>query len=348
MLAQSYGAFDGAPNQSSNDAMRTAPAAPAPRSLPRASWRAAEPEQGLDADRLARAGALLADLGCLGPLWLEVSNAALNVALPTPVPLRINSAGVASAALGPALGPALGHGGVVHWLPQQWAWLWGTAGGQALSIEDSRGETLLKLLPRRKSPSFAFACATLLRTYGGGPRIRLDLAPNARPLPPHDAGAHPIFWSLLTQAGESRVQGLGNADLAELTGLLVLDANRLRAMGDVNAVDPGLIPGLLAICADQRLPFQCATGNGGVLVDHSLALAHVYTQSSRRWLRGTDVALSLDPQGLDSAWVVEHQGVRHLRLYDRQGRAAAILRPPVRPGGGETPLWRRLIDALRP
>lgn len=261
----------------------------------------------------------------------------LKLAMPAPMPLRLEANGSARS--------PLVDGGALHWLPRQWAWLWGVPGGRTLSIEDARGETLLKLVPRRLTPGFAFAHATLLKTYGGGPRIWLDLAatPSAQPL--RDAGAHPV-WDLLTQTDTASRQDSNVADLAELSGLLRLDPSRLRAMGEATAVDPSLIGGLLDICTDQHQPLWCATGNAGVLLTRNLRLAHAQSQGGRRWLRGQDVALSLDPQGLHSAWVVERDGVRQLRLYDHQGRALGILASPKGHGGGETPLWRRLIQAL--
>ncbi|MBK1647184.1 hypothetical protein [Rhabdochromatium marinum] len=331
MFAEPYSVLGGALGQSGGAIVEQ----PTRR---RTASRAAEPEVILDADRLARAVALFADIGCLGPLWMEAGNAALTLAMPAPLPSRLDASGVART--------SVGEDGVVLWLPQQWAWLWGVAGGRALTLESPRGETLLRLLPRRVTPGFAFALDALIKTRGGGPRIWLDLASGRQQSSLHDVGSHPV-WAILAQTTAAVIPGLTDADLAELTGCLALDSHRLRAMGHASAVDPELISGLLAICTDQHQPLWCATGNAGVLVYRRLSLTHSQLHAGRRWLRGKDVALSLAHQELATAWVVEGGGMRHLRLYDHQGRAVAMLGAVAEPGGREPPLWRRLIDALR-
>ncbi|WPL17108.1 hypothetical protein Thiowin_02096 [Thiorhodovibrio winogradskyi] len=288
MFARPYGAFGGSIGTRVGQSV-TAPAPPQIDLSP-----------SFDSQRWARASALLADLGCLGPLWMEVGNTALRLAMPAPVPLRLAPNGAARA--------TIGDGGSLYWLPRQWMWLWGVPGGQTLSIEDAAGETLLKLVPRRPTPGFAFAHAALLKAYGGGPRIWLDMAPNTGCQPLRDAGAHPV-WSLLAQTGAAGTQDASVADLAELSGMLALDPNRPRAMGEAIAVDPSLVAGLLDICTDQYQAIWCAMGNAGVLVTRNLQLAHAQSHGGRRWLRGRDVAISLDPEGLDSAWVVERDGV---------------------------------------
>jgi len=67
-------------------------------------------------------------------------------------------------------------------------------------------------------------------------------------------------------------------------------------------------------------------------------------------LSGEGACLRLDPESIDSAWVVERlgpDGRRHqLRLYDESGRALLLMEDLAPAGGAPSPIWRLLVNAL--
>lgn len=327
MFARPYGAAGGEASSESPISLAV--------SQRMAGARALSSECVLDPESAA---ALLADLGCLGPLWMEVGNPALTLTFPVSLPVQVDRTGSASV--------SLACGGSLQLLLVQWGGIRGDAGGCGLTIEDAQGKSMMRFVADPSAAAgFSFAYSVFLKTYGGLPRIRLNLAKPVRPKPLQDAAEHPV-WERLAQVRGGCTPVLNAADVAELTGLLGLEPRRLRAMGRATAIDPALIAGLMDICVDQQLPIWCMLGNGGLLVRRKLGVQSVQMRRERRWLCGADLALNCETEGIDSAWVLESEGRRQIRLYDSEGRALGILEPELQPDGGETPLWRRLIDAL--
>jgi len=306
--------------------------------------------------------ALLWDLGALGEVWVETASAALTLSHRTALTGLLVHAD---------LGHLQGEDHALRLLLERARALRGTGlgavwQGAALSIEGRDRQPVLTLRPAGGADPTLFVLRALLAAHGGVNRsiqparhlVRTPAGPRPRRATPRPApqvvalgpaGTHPA-----ARLGE-RCAGLDDAldlaDMAELCGLLRLDPNRLRQRGQVQRVDPVLIPVLLETLCEQLVSLRLITGNDALIRRVDIVPYASTGGIGGFYLRGERVSLRLDPAAIATALVVRRTDTplprREVRLYDETGRALLIL-GAADDAVSEPPVWRALVDALTP
>jgi putative hemin transport protein len=105
---------------------------------------------------------------------------------------------------------------------------------------------------------------------------------------------------------------------------------------------------MLAALVDQVVPMRVVLGNDAAVLRLDFAPYLARLDSGWQTLRSDQGELRLDTRALDSAWIYRpaDRSVRQLRLYDRDGRALAVIAAAPTPDGAEPTVWRTLINAL--
>lgn len=283
---------------------------------------------------------LLWDLACLDPVWVETR--ASSVSLRQRMQLQ-------AIHIQEGIGLAQGSSFGLHAFLNTWHALVLRPEApdrrfRGLAIEARDRTELLELsIDEQAHP---FALQTLIHAY------RME---DGRVVPLTRQGAHRPGLSehmhTLARWRERGHQGLDIADLAECCGWLSLTPARLQARGRARLATSELIPCFLETVADQSLMTRVVTGTAGAVQTFEGGF-HACRKCADGWIEmlGESVRLRLDPESIDSAWVVERSAVdgsRHqLRLYDESGRALLLMEDPVPAGGTPNPIWRLLINAL--
>jgi putative heme degradation protein len=289
---------------------------------------------------------LLADLSCLGEVWLESESPALTLSYRTSLAglhvqddlgLLQGEAMALRLLLGrcrvvTAVGGSVGDCSGADPLPR------------SLAIEDDRRRALLTLRLDPDADVAAFLLRLLLRVHGGV-RRRIRPAPRPSAAAVGSLDAHPL--AELEQRAHGLDDGLTLVDAAEVCGLLALHPRRLREQGSAVGIDPDLVPCALESLADSAAPMQVIAGNDAVVQRVGFTPFAARQGPGWQYLRGDRVTLRLDTRTVDSAWVVAPRtgGCRQVRLYDADGRAIAILSPWPRTDV-EPDIWRTLFNAL--
>jgi putative hemin transport protein len=282
---------------------------------------------------------LLWDLGYLGRVRIECASASASLAHYTDLAgLRVRA----------ELAYLQGPRSALRILLDRCLGLRGSdAGGPELVIEDNQGRAVTSLRPAPNEGASAPLWRMLLRSQGVLGRTLAPEPPGPRvERPVCDAREGP-FADL-----ERRCQGLDDGldllDLAELAGLLSLHPARLRDLGWAIDVDPTLLPCVLAALVDHVVPMRVVLGNDAAVLRLDFAPYLARLDSGWQTLRSDQGELRLDTRALDSAWIYRpaDRSVRQLRLYDRDGRALAVIAAAPTPDGAEPTVWRTLINAL--
>lgn len=167
----------------------------------------------------------------------------------------------------------------------------------------------------------------------------------------------PVGTGCATRAGQLRDlgrrskridDGLDFLDVAELAGLLLQCPSRLHDRGEAVRVDAGLVPCVLWSVVDHLVPIQVTVGNGALLQRLAFSPFTARLDCNRQCLLAERTRVSLDFREVAHAWVFRphRRHTREIRLYDRDGRAVAVIGPQEDPAGREPCVWRVLVDAL--
>ena len=191
-----------------------------------------------------------------------------------------------------------------------------------------------------------FALRTLIKTYQAEHR-------QVVPLRQRTDGAANLAEHIhaLVRRRSRREESMDIADLAEACGWLSLTPARLQSRGRARLAASELIPCFMEALADQSLKVRAVTGTAGVVQSFE-GCFYGYQMPGDSWIQvvGEQARLRLDPEAIDSAWVLERPGpfgiCHQLRLYGDSGRALLLLDAPAPEGQAENPIWRILIKAL--
>ena len=285
---------------------------------------------------------LLWDLACLDPVWLEtrVPGVALRQIIQIQG-LRIQD----------EIGQVEGASFKLYGFMNAWYALRALASDTGQRVEGfgiesaDRTELLSLWIDAQAHP---FALRTLLGTYRAEQGRVVPIRHPERDDGERSLAAH---MHALVRRRERLGESLDIADLAESCGWLALTPARLQARGRLRLAAPELIPCFLESVADQSLTTRVMTGTSGAVQTFE-GCFHAYRQCRDGWvhLLGEGVRLRLEPEAIDSAWVLERSGpggTRHqLRLYGESGRALLLMEDVARPGQVANPIWRILINAL--
>ena len=214
----------------------------------------------------------------------------------------------------------------------------------SLTIQGKTGRPLLAVRPAPDADAGHFVLRTLQRAYGTIGR-RIVPAKAWKPA----AAANGIHAALAFVENCADLEdGLDRLDVAEIIAALPLEPKRLRAHGNVIAVDPSLVTCAFETLADNALPIRLVCGNEAVV--RSVGFAPYAFGQGPGWayIRGDGVSLRLDANAIDSAWIHQPHGSpdRQLRCYDRDGLLITTVVPAQdgRPGSRTT--WNALMNAL--
>jgi len=283
---------------------------------------------------------LLWDLACLDPLWVETRLSGIRLRQ------RMQLQAIH---IDEGIGLACGESFRLHVLLNTWHALVQRPESverrfQDLAIEARDRSELLSLSV--DAQTHPFALQTLIRAY----RIEEGrVMPLSRP-DVRQSGLSAHMHTLARWREQGR-QDVEIADLAECCGWLNLTPARLRAQGRARLAAAELIPCFLETVANQSLMTRVMMGTAGAVQRFDGCL-HTYRKCVDGWveLSGEGACLRLDPESIDSAWVVERlgpDGRRHqLRLYDESGRALLLMEDLAPAGGAPSPIWRLLVNAL--
>ncbi|MCK7576229.1 MAG: hypothetical protein MZV65_10235 [Chromatiales bacterium] len=283
---------------------------------------------------------LLWDLACLDPLWVETRVSGISLRQR----MRLQAIHIDE-----GIGLARGASFRLHVFLNTWQSLVRRPESSERRFQDlviearDRSELLSLSVDEQAHP---FVLQTLMRAYG---------IQDGRVMPPSRPGAHrpglSAHMHTLARRREQGRQDVEIADLAECCGWLNLTPARLHAQGRARPAASELIPCFLETVADQSLMTRVTMGTAGAVQSFD-GCFYAYRKGADGWveLLGEGACLRLDPESIDSAWVVERlgpDGDRHqLRLYDESGRALLLMEDLVPAGGVPNPVWRLLVNAL--
>lgn len=282
---------------------------------------------------------LLWDLSCLDRVRLEVA---------TPVASLSHQSGLAGLRVQADIAYLRAPGVALRVLLDRCRGLrGGEPGGPEILIEDTQGHPAVTLRAPTRDPAQAPLWRLLQRTLGLDGRTLAPEWPSPKVGRPfcdaRDGGVADL---------ERRCRGLDDGiellDLAELCGLLALHPARLRDRGQVVSADPHLLPCVLSAIVDHGVPLRVALGNAAAVLRLELTPYLARLDSGWQTLRADQGQFRLDTGAIDSARVYRpaDRGTRELRLYDREGAALAVIGTVPTPEGGESDIWRTLINAL--
>ncbi len=232
-----------------------------------------------------------------------------------------------------------------------------TTARDCLILEDNLGQPVLRLLPVNARDTRLWQIVV-----GATCGRALRVTPASATTGSSASAQRPTSSPETAQAvhATDALDGIGDdgapdfQDTAELTGQVALQLARLRReraqLGrKVVAVDPALIPHALRAMSDELLPLVVTTGSDALALRRR-AIFHRFDLSARSLrLASDDTAIEIDPEAIDSAWVLGTgacgRAGRQLRLYDGDGRALAVIAADAN-NGDEPHFWCSLMNAL--